>query len=210
MGLVEHSCSIACVLVPTSWGQHAGRNIGIAHQNSASIAVVFHPSATIGSVNFPPPTRETPPLDFDLQLLGSHFFRLIVAAIAGGAIGFDREVSGQWAGLRTHMVVAIGAALFVMLGAHLAEGDPNATTRVVSGVATGVGFLGAGTILKLNDSQRIRGLTTASSIWMAAALGSMAGLARYEMIVAGTVMSLIVLVALRPVSKSLGDDVDEE
>ena len=145
-------------------------------------------------------------MEFDWQLLGFYLFRLTIAALAGGVIGFDRELAGHWAGLRTHMVVAIGAALFVMLGAFLADGDPNASTRVVSGVATGVGFLGAGTILKLSDSERIKGLTTASSIWMAAALGAMAGLARYEMMVAGAIMAILVLVVLRPFSKSLGED----
>lgn len=143
-------------------------------------------------------------MEFDLNLLGDHFLRLVIAAFAGGALGFDRELSGQSAGLRTHMVVAIGSALFIMLGRQFADGDPNATTRVISGVASGVGFLGAGTILKLGDREQVKGLTTASSIWLAAGLGAIAGLGRYELMVAGTVMAIVVLVLLKPLGDRLG------
>jgi putative Mg2+ transporter-C (MgtC) family protein len=143
-------------------------------------------------------------MDFDFSILGDYSFRLVVASVAGGALGFDREMSGHWAGLRTHMVVSLASAIFVLLGAYIADGDPNAGTRVLQGVATGVGFLGAGTILKQASREEIKGLTTASSIWLAAGLGSVAGLARYELLVAGLVLAVIVLAVLKPFSDRLG------
>ncbi len=142
-------------------------------------------------------------MEFDLQLLGSNLGRLGIAAIAGGVLGFERELSGQWAGLRTHMVVSVGAAVFVLLGEVIADGDPNAGARVVQGVAAGVGFLGAGTILKLNDREHIKGLTTASSIWLAAALGSVAGFGRYELMVAGVIIAIVILAVLKPIDAHL-------
>lgn len=149
-------------------------------------------------------------MEFDLVLLGDHLMRLAVAALAGGIIGLDRELTGHWAGLRTHMVVALGSAIFVLLGEEIAGGDPNAGARVVQGVAAGIGFLGAGTILKQRDRERIRGLTTASSIWLAAGLGSVAGWGRYELMVAGTVMAIIILAILKPVTERLGKEHREE
>jgi putative Mg2+ transporter-C (MgtC) family protein len=141
---------------------------------------------------------------FNLELFGDNLVRLGIAALAGGVLGFERELSGQWAGLRTHMVVSLGAAAFVLLGEHIAGGDPNAGARVVQGVAAGIGFLGAGTILKLGNRERIKGLTTASSIWLAAALGSIAGLGRYELMLAAIAIAIVVLVLLKPFSNWLG------
>lgn len=143
-------------------------------------------------------------MEFDLALLGDNFARLTIAALAGGVLGFERELSGQWAGLRTHMVVSLGAAVFVLLADHLAGGDPNAAARVVQGVAAGIGFLGAGTILKLSDRERIKGLTTASSIWLAAGLGSVAGFGRYELMIAAMVVAIVILAVLKPLDRHLG------
>jgi putative Mg2+ transporter-C (MgtC) family protein len=96
--------------------------------------------------------------------------RLVVAALLGGLIGAEREAVGKAAGLRTHMLVALGAALFVIAPAQagLGEGDVG---RIIQGVAAGIGFIGAGTILKLTDREEIKGLTTAASIWLTAAIG---------------------------------------
>jgi putative Mg2+ transporter-C (MgtC) family protein len=141
---------------------------------------------------------------FNIELLGDYLIRLTIAALAGGVLGFEREHSGQWAGLRTHMVVSLGAAIFVLLGYIIANDDPNAGARVVQGVAAGIGFLGAGTILKLSDREEIRGLTTASSIWLAAALGSVAGSGRYELMVAGTFVAIIILAVLKPLGDRIG------
>ena len=135
---------------------------------------------------------------FDWQTFGSDVTRLAVAAVLGGVIGLERELRGHWAGLRTHMMVAAGACVFVLAGATLSGAGDTAMTRVVQGVATGIGFLGAGTILKLSDQMEIKGLTTASSIWLAAALGTAAGMAEYELAGAGLCVSLFVLGVLGP------------
>jgi putative Mg2+ transporter-C (MgtC) family protein len=129
------------------------------------------------------------------------FVRLAVAAIIGGALGFERHLHGRWAGLRTHMTVALAAAVFV-LGIDSPESSAE-TARVIQGIAAGVGFLGAGTILKLSDRLEIKGLTTASSIWLTAALGTVVGLGRYSVAVAATVVGLLILSVLRPLDKRM-------
>lgn len=144
-------------------------------------------------------------MDIDWHDLTTSIIHLTAAGIAGGILGFNREMTGAWAGLRTHMVVAVGAALFLLLARHLAEADSSALPRALEGIATGVGFLGAGTILKQSDRQSIRGLTTASSIWMSAGLGSVAGCGEYELLAAGTLMAVIVLVLFKPVSDAISE-----
>ena len=125
--------------------------------------------------------------------------RLLVAAALGGLIGVERQMSGHWAGLRTHMMVALGSAIFVIAGQHVGPGGDS--TRVIQGIAAGIGFLGAGTILKLSDCMEVVGLTTASSIWLAAAIGTSAGLGLYTLGIAATVLSLVVLAALLPLER---------
>ncbi len=115
------------------------------------------------------------------------------AAGLGGLVGLEREVHGHWAGLRTHILVALGAALFVVVGLSISPGDASAPSRVIQGVAAGIGFIGAGTILKLTDRLEVRGLTTASSIWLAAAVGTAAGVKLYGLALSGTLISLVVL-----------------
>jgi len=127
--------------------------------------------------------------------------RLGAAALLGGALGLEREWKGHWAGLRTHMMVSIGCAIFVIAGVNLAGEQSEAVTRVIQGITAGIGFLGAGTILKLDHKQEIKGLTTASSIWLSAALGTAAGLAEYALAVAAAVVSLFVLGVLGPMEK---------
>ena len=118
--------------------------------------------------------------------------RLLLAALLGGLVGFQRERRGKAAGLRTHMLVALGAAFFVLIPAQ--AGMPLADlSRVLQGIITGVGFLGAGTILKRQASEEIEGLTTAAGLWLTAAVGSAAGMGRETSAVLGTVLALIVL-----------------
>jgi putative Mg2+ transporter-C (MgtC) family protein len=138
---------------------------------------------------------------WDWQILWDDITRIGVAALLGGALGFEREWKGHWAGLRTHMMVSIGCAILVISGLEVAGEQREAVTRVIQGIASGIGFLGAGTILKLDKKQEIKGLTTASSIWLAAALGTTAGLAQYALATASVVISLFVLGALGPVEK---------
>ena len=123
--------------------------------------------------------------------------RLILAAALGGVLGYERERQGKAAGLRTHMLVALGSALFV-LAAVEAGAAPGDVTRVVQGIATGIGFVGAGAILKLADQGhvQVRGLTTASTVWIAAAVGIAVGTGRIWLPVFSTALSLIILVVL--------------
>jgi putative Mg2+ transporter-C (MgtC) family protein len=100
--------------------------------------------------------------------------RVAVAALLGALLGWERERAGKAAGLRTHMLVALGAALFVLFPAE-AGMDIADLSRVIQGVATGIGFIGAGTILKRADAEHIEGLTTAASIWLTGAIGMSVG-----------------------------------
>src|SRR3954466_4475731 len=127
--------------------------------------------------------------------------RIGAAAILGGVLGLEREWHGHWAGLRTHMMVAIGAAIFVIGGSTAHGQNIDGPSRVIQGVASGIGFLGAGTILKLGEKMEIKGLTTASSIWLAAALGIAAGLAEYSLAMASAAISLFILGVLGPIEK---------
>ncbi|HEV3257304.1 MAG TPA: MgtC/SapB family protein [Gemmataceae bacterium] len=129
--------------------------------------------------------------------------RVGIATLLGGALGLDRELHERFAGLRTHMLVAMGAAVFVMAGLGSASGTERDATRVIQGIVVGIGFIGGGTILKLTDQQRVRGLTTASSIWLAAGVGTACGLADFTLAVVGTAIAVLVLVALRPLEKFL-------
>jgi putative Mg2+ transporter-C (MgtC) family protein len=141
-------------------------------------------------------------VNVDWPLLWDDTTRVAVAALLGGALGFEREWKGHWAGLRTHMMVSIGSAIFVIAGLAVPGQHPeDAATRVIQGVASGIGFLGAGTILKLDQKQEIKGLTTAGSIWLAAALGIAAGTAEYALAIAAVIVSLFVLAVLGPLEK---------
>lgn len=117
--------------------------------------------------------------------------RLVIAALLGGILGFEREHKGKAAGVRTHMLVCMGAALFVLVP-RLAGADDQAVSRVVQGIVAGIGFLGAGTILKgdtLNTHQ-VKGLTTAAGLWMTAAIGIAAGMGREMTAVLSTILAL--------------------
>ena len=118
--------------------------------------------------------------------------RMLIAGVLGGLLGFEREQTRKAAGLRTHILVALGSALFVL--APLEAGMPAAdVSRIVQGVAAGIGFIGAGAILKLTDERQIRGLTTAASIWTTAAVGMAAGLGRFGLALLAAVLALITL-----------------
>jgi putative Mg2+ transporter-C (MgtC) family protein len=121
--------------------------------------------------------------------------KLVLAALLGGVMGWERERKGKAAGLRTHMMVAVGAALFVL--APLEAGVPvSDLTRVIQGVAAGIGFVGAGAILKMSDQGQIVGLTTAAGIWMTAAIGMAVGIGRVWLPVAGVAIAVIILALL--------------
>ncbi|WP_353265739.1 MgtC/SapB family protein [Gemmatimonas sp.] len=118
--------------------------------------------------------------------------RLLVAAALGGLLGYERELRGKSAGLRTHMLVAIGAALFVMIP-HQAGASSSELSRVMQGLIAGVGFLGAGSIIVGTKEAEAKGLTTAAGIWVTAAIGVAAGLGRESTAVLSTMVALLIL-----------------
>lgn len=118
--------------------------------------------------------------------------RLLAAAGLGGAIGLERELGAQPAGFRTHVLVAMGASLFTMVGADFVGTDP---TRIAAQVVSGIGFLGAGAILR--EGTNIKGLTTAASLWMAAAAGLACGLGRPLLGAVAIGLSLLTLILLK-------------
>lgn len=124
--------------------------------------------------------------------------RLLTAMLLGGLIGYERETSGKSAGLRTHMLVSLGAALFVLAPtmSGMSVGDQS---RVLQGIIAGIGFLGAGAIIKSKGAGDVRGLTTAASIWLTAAVGISTGMGREMLALVSTVLALFILAVLRRV-----------
>jgi putative Mg2+ transporter-C (MgtC) family protein len=125
--------------------------------------------------------------------------RLAVAAFAAVLIGLERELRGHPAGVRTHALVAVGSAMFTIAGAYgfadLPHGPNVDPARIAAQVASGIGFLGAGAILR--QGMGVRGLTTAATLWIAAAVGVTSGAGAYAAVLAGTVLMLLLLVLLR-------------
>jgi putative Mg2+ transporter-C (MgtC) family protein len=131
--------------------------------------------------------------------------RLLLAALLGGLLGFQRERVGKAAGLRTHMLVALGSAFFVLI--PFQAGMPLADlSRVLQGGITGIGFLGAGTILKREADEQIQGLTTAAGLWLTAAVGCAAGMGREASAILGTVLPLIILSLGRRIGPKTGTE----
>lgn len=139
-----------------------------------------------------------------LEIVG----RLVLALLLAGAVGWDRERKHKSAGLRTHMLVSLGAAGFAIAGTSLLVGEgANELSRVVQGIIGGVGFLGAGSIIQ--SRHNVRGMTTAAGIWSTAAVGVACGLGEYVLAVTLAVLSLIVLSAAMVLESRLLDTADE-
>ncbi|HLM58794.1 MAG TPA: MgtC/SapB family protein [Pyrinomonadaceae bacterium] len=118
--------------------------------------------------------------------------KLTAATLLGAVVGFQRERAGKPAGLRTHMLVTLGTAVFVLACSAIGMGaDP--LSRVIQGIITGIGFIGAGSILKLDRERDIQGLTTAAGVWMTAAIGVAVGLGSLGVALLSTVFTLIIL-----------------
>ncbi len=133
--------------------------------------------------------------------------RMSVAVLAAGLIGWDRQRGGQPAGLRTHMLVGLGAALMVSI--PLSSGGMADASRAVQGVATGIGFLCAGDILHQHGqggTERVKGLTSAAALWVTAALGMVAAIGAWRHVVIGTIGTLLILIVMRPVERFLVKD----
>ncbi len=135
--------------------------------------------------------------------------RLLLAALLGGIVGYEREHKGKAAGLRTHMLVAMGAALFVLVPERGGMGIAD-MSRVIQGVVAGVGFLGAGAIIKRHSEEQEQGLTTAAGIWMTAAIGVACGLGREAIALLATLLAIVILVMLPHVVSAPPPQADAE
>jgi len=128
--------------------------------------------------------------------------RLFAALLIGATIGIQRQLTGHAAGLRTHMLISLGTTLFVLAVIGLPE---DALTRVIQGIVTGVGFLGAGAILKLPQEREIYGLTTAADVWLTAGASVCAATGHYVTALLAVILAWIVLAALVRVEARLSD-----
>jgi len=130
-----------------------------------------------------------------------------LSALLGGAIGAERERTGKWAGLRTHMLIAVGAALLtdvsISMGAVHGPVQGWDPARIAAQIVSGLGFIGAGTIIQSRGA--VHGLTTAAGLWVAGAIGLAVGGGFYDEAVVTTIALLLILAALRPVAKWLSD-----
>jgi putative Mg2+ transporter-C (MgtC) family protein len=121
--------------------------------------------------------------------------RLATAMLAGAVVGIQREQAGQSAGLRTHMLVAMGGALFVLVPLEVGMAWSE-VARVIQGLTAGIGFLGGGAILKWHEAGEVRGLTTAAGLWMTAAIGVASGLGRFGTALLAAILTWVVLALL--------------
>jgi putative Mg2+ transporter-C (MgtC) family protein len=129
--------------------------------------------------------------------------RLLVAMLLGAVVGVQREQTGKPAGLRTHMLVALGAALFVLAPAEAGMTSAD-LSRVIQGLATGIGFIGGGAVLKLREEREIRGLTSAAGIWMTAAMGVAVGLGRIGMALLSALLTWFILAVVGKIEHRIG------
>ena len=118
--------------------------------------------------------------------------RLIASATLGAVIGIQRERIGKPAGLKTHILVTLGTTVFVLACTGYGM-NSDGLSRVIQGIVTGIGFIGGGAILKLNEERDVKGLTSAAGIWMAAAIGVTVGLGGLGLAILGTILTLIIL-----------------
>ena len=147
-------------------------------------------------------------MEMTLTMIG----RVVMAAVLGAVLGFERSRAGQAAGVRTNLMISVAACLFTYLGAEVFTSEPGMgprdPARVAAQIVTGVGFLGAGTLLQ--SKNKIRGLTTAATIWLVAAVGMAVGVGFYSGAVFVTVFAVVALILLAPVSEYLSLEASEE
>lgn len=144
----------------------------------------------------------------DVAELTTLCVRLLMAALLGGILGMEREHHGKAAGVKTHMLVAIGAALFVLIPQQAGISDAE-MSRVIQGVIAGIGFLGAGAIIKGNDEKHLKGLTTAAGIWLTAAIGVAAGLGREASAILCTLLALMIFFIVPKLMRLLSKEPEE-
>ncbi|MHC4118291.1 MAG: MgtC/SapB family protein [Planctomycetota bacterium] len=128
---------------------------------------------------------------------------IVLAAVLGAAIGMERELSGKAAGLRTNVLICLGAAVFTIISRRMVEGTEGSIVRIAAQIVTGVGFLGAGAVIQ--DRRGVHGLTTAATIWLVASIGMGCGAGFYRLALISTLLAIIVLAVLlrlaRPIER---------
>lgn len=131
---------------------------------------------------------------------------IILATLLGATIGLERELSGKSAGLRTNLLICLGAAIFTIISRQMAAGAADSATRIAAQIVTGVGFLGAGAIIQ--DRGGVHGLTTAATIWLVASIGMACGARFYQLAIVATLIAIVVLIGLgklaRPLERFMG------
>src|SRR5271166_1103989 len=136
--------------------------------------------------------------------LADIIIRLTAATIVGGAIGLDRDLRGKPTGVRTMGIVSLGSALIVLASQYpAAEPDSAAASRVMQGIVTGIGFLGAGVILRNPGGKRVHGLTTAAAIWLTATLGAACGVGAWPLVVTAAILVLVLFTFGRPLERAV-------
>jgi putative Mg2+ transporter-C (MgtC) family protein len=145
----------------------------------------------------------------DLSTMTSIVVRLVLAALLGGILGYERERKARSAGVRTHMLVAVGSALFILgplqSGMHISD-----MSRVIQGIVQGVGFLGAGAIIIRTAKLKVEGLTTAANIWATAGIGVVVGLGLEATAVLSTFIVLMILAAVPVIVPAHQDEPDRD
>jgi len=126
---------------------------------------------------------------------------IVLAVVLGGAVGVEREVSGKAAGLRTNVLICLGAAVFTIISAKMALQYDASVVRIAAQIVTGVGFIGAGAIIQ--DRGGVHGLTTAATIWLVASIGMACGAHFYRLAVLTTLVAIVVLIGLAKLEKSI-------
>jgi putative Mg2+ transporter-C (MgtC) family protein len=131
---------------------------------------------------------------------------ILLAVACGFAIGLERELKHKAAGLRTNILICLGAAIFTLISERMASGQQDSITRIAAQIVTGVGFLGAGAVIQ--DRGGIHGLTTAASIWLVASIGMACGARLYTLAVISTVLAIAVLIGLAQIDKRIRPNQD--
>ena len=122
------------------------------------------------------------------------FYSIILAIVLGAVIGLEREISGKAAGLRTNVLICLGAAVFTIISKEMVSGTDGSVTRIAAQIVTGVGFLGAGAIIQ--DRGGVHGLTTAATIWLVSSIGMACGARFYQLAVFAALIAILVLIGL--------------
>jgi putative Mg2+ transporter-C (MgtC) family protein len=136
-----------------------------------------------------------------MTILGFDIVSVILAVVLGGAIGLERELRGKPAGLRTNVLICLGAAVFTIISKQMAEGHADSITRIAAQIVTGIGFLGAGAIIQ--DRGSVHGLTTAATIWLVASIGMACGAGFYKFATVSTLIAIVILLGFEQLEQPL-------